>query len=409
MTAVARHTGIAVFGLVPIICGALHTQEPGSFVTKASPTSIDKRLETWKTGLRQSFKAVHGNVVIDLGGSELGIASPRAEMSEAISESQFARLMSAELHRKLTAKPDGWLMTREPGFSKSDLWLNAEAWLKNVDDDQLKKLCTTGIAFADLSDDTKDLFARMCSNPGLQQKMANGDFASAGVRMAFYATGFDGSGKSVSIPLTSLAKDSSYEKDLRDKLERSYQRPATVPQTFSTPSGDLDLTSGEVMNLDAIAKLIKTKYKETLEFDPRLGQSNYYLQGRFTEETLVDCVKEATRALPTEIDLSSDAYKKAVDRLFRERVAKLLDPASAPKGLSLDDALNQKQLTAKDLASMFPELQSGLDQRQISPDSVLTLSACLSFQLVGDGAYLAPGSPPNTSAIGNSWGIALRP
>lgn len=375
----------------------------------ASPTpSVDlaERKSRWRESLRRSFKGFSESVAIDVN---MDSQVPSFEVPPRSAGAKVADQCATLLNRLARDAGGGWAFVREATSSLSPYnnYLAITNWLDRCSDQELARLCGDGVAYEDLPRSTQQVFERLCRNAGLQRRMVAGEFVRCSLRFQFVATVVNRSGTSVTTLLDVFARDSDKEKDLDRLLEKSTlnQRPDVVVPRLT--KGTLDFSSGELLTLAELCARAGSKLGVAYQYDGRLENSTYYIQGKYTPEQFTELLTVLTTPIPTRGLPEISELKRKLDEALRTRLLKYFDPASSPEGLSYGDALSGRQLNAGGMSKYIENLGQFLTTRNVDPASKFTLSAGLNFNLTAPGAYADP-SRPTESPVANRFGITFR-
>lgn len=360
----------------------------------------------WQAALKRAFKGYSSAVVVDVN---LEASAPFTAYSPRLTEAQFANLFALQVGRAAVLQSTGWVFVRQAGSSLSrfDASLETVKWLSKVPDEELSLLCRSAIAFNDLSEGTKRLLARYCQNPGLQEKMANGEFAAASVRLQVMFSFKDKNGALQTYAADPFQKDSEAMQEVRSKVELAYKQPPIVVETKRILLGDLDFSEGRLLRLDELMAEARKAFGKHYMFDGRLSQSYVYVQGKFTDKTFLEFMKAVQNVIePSEISVKPDEVSAIVLDALKNKVAKLIDSSALIEGISSGDVFENRQMSLADLAKLAPAADALLRAHNVPPDTMVTLIPGLEFQLVAPGSTV---TDPKQSPLGNSWAMVVYP
>ena len=396
----------------------ISTVASGQSPTDSAKDTTAQRKEAWTASLRKLFAESKGYVVADVDVSRIVPAMTTVVRPDEYSQ---ASLVGALIHREPRQLPSGWIFVR--GTYTGDNPLNdfalASRWLATITDDELRHLCGDGMSLSEMSPEGRMLFARMCGNRGLQDKMAKGEFVRAAVRMSVAARAIDSKGKPQTLIVDSLFAGSPSETAVTERQEAAYkaQRGPTggrgvvpyPPDEDSVVSGELDLHEGRLLTVEEVVALARAAFQRGFIADSRIGKSTVYWQGRFTKDRFVEALRTVTNTLEAkESPTTMEAANAAIERVLRDKIAKLIDLSDAPNGLSYEDALKGRQVGVKDLAVSMRGLSNALSSYGLSPNSRFTLVPALAISLSASGSYRDP-QQPNESPVGNVWSMVFLP
>lgn len=395
-------------------------QNPQSTITKApvpqDPVAYEKaRVEIWQAALADAFKPINENILVDINKKDLPANPPRLFPPNSridlggspLDDSKvIVRLMSGFLHRKQVALKDGWALCRDKVHSdttssKYDLVLS---WLEQAKPSELRAMLTTGVAFANLSPDSQDLFAGLCYNRGLQKKMANGEFASAELRFSFVGHYKDAQGEKKTMLLDLGSRYWPSEKTKRERLAKQYVRPAINPSNRGNKAkGELQFPVGEIVSVDELSVRASKAFGRPILFDGRFSPQYCYVQGSFTRDTFLTYMRTLSQTIDWQFVRTPEENRAAIIEAIKRIIVPLLDDSLAPPGVSFGAALDGKSVRASDVYESFPDLKGMVKQSKLSDDTVFELSPALTLQLVGEGSDLDPLDPPGSSPLTNAW------
>jgi|GEM_PF-4755111 len=318
--------GLMVFGLT-----SAQNITPKAESTKGqTQDQTEERRQLWQAALQKAFKGYSSAVVVDVN---LDADIPFTAYSARLSEAKFANLFALQVGRVAVSQSTGWVIVRQAGSSSSryDAGIDVARWLSKVPDEELSRLCNSAIPFHDLSEDTMKLLARHCSNPGLQAKMANGEFAAASVRFQIMLTFKDKEGVVQTYPADPFSKDSEKMEKIRSQVESTYKQPQIVVEPKKTLTGKLDFSEGQVLRLDElVAKAAKALGKYYV-YDGRLSRSYFYIQGKYNDQTFLEYLKAVLKTIePAEISFNPDEVSAILTQALKNKISVITESADLP-------------------------------------------------------------------------------
>lgn len=408
---------------IALLCGDLGNLGSGATMPPAQaqdPVAFEKsRVALWQSALVDSFKIFKQNIVIDFNKADLPFSPPRIVQPnpredlgdiKVTDPNTIVDLASYFLHRKKIPLKGGFALARDADYSDSPnaRYERTIKWLRQVKSAELSTLLNDGVPFANLSQASKEIFARFCGNRGLQKKMATGDFASAEVRLSFVGIYRNSAGTRSTLLLDLDSRSWQKEVARRDRLQRLYVKPEKPGvESAKVEVGELVFEKGELLQIDELVKRATIAFKRNILFDGRFSNNYCFIQGHFSKDSFLKYLKAISPIIDWEYLKTLEECRDEIIEEIRHTVAPLVNPTMAPKGLSFDQLLQGSQVRGSDMFSSFPYLQLTLMQMKLPEDTIFTLSPALTLQIVGDGADLEPEDPPGSSPIRNSWSMTL--
>lgn len=384
------------------------------------PIGYEKsRVALWKSALRDMYGPLTQNLLIDINRADLASSPPRLNQPNprpdlgVVNVTNFETIVSLSssfLHRKVVPQKGGWVFVRDASAADTAnaRYEAALRWLESVKQSELTSLLNDGVPFANLSPESKTIFAKFCNNRGLQKKMANGEFASAEVRLSFVGSYKDSQGQRKTILLDLGSRMSETEDARRDKLQRTYARPLENPQPKPKPElGELSFEKGDLLLIEDVVKLANATFNRNIFYDGRFSKCYCYIQGHFTKESFLKYMKVMSPMIEWEYVKTLEECRDEIVGAIRKIVAPLVDLNRAPKGITFDQLLQGSTLRGREMYDAFPPLKQILQQLKLSEETPFVLSPALTIQMVADGNDLEPEDRPGSSPIGNSWSMTL--
>jgi hypothetical protein len=377
-----------------------------------SDAALAKRVPFWRDALRDALCTLSGNIVIDVPRLSLLDRPPRLREAGSakradptpIADEDAVTLTSAFLWRAPIRMRQGWVLA--PSGESSDVRTARiealTAWIQSAPGQEIAALLGDGIPYSSLSSDSKLLFAKLCFNPGVQKRMASGEFLAVRARIGALGRCTDQNHQPRTLFLNGTAPFLPSGQVGLDRLEAKYTRPEVeLPSRRAQPTGSLDLAKGELLTIGDVAARASTALGKPLVFDSRLAKSYVYVQGRFTEGTFLEYMKAVTKLVDWAFRGQTSKEARQELKLTVQRVLpQYLDLHTAPPGISYADILGGRAISLGEVLRAFPDY-NGNDVYKMPDSTVVQLGSALQIVLFGSNAGdLEPDDPPGSSPTG---------
>lgn len=259
---------------------------------------------------------------------------------------------------------------RPPGMTDTLM-----AILSGLDEDGVRRLTGQGLTLGDLGSTADQMLPYLAWDPSMAKVLVE---RGPNVRVqATFAPQFEYTDPKTGRRVVDQLGEVDTGPPWTD-AEVTAQRLPFVPYDPHT-SGTLDFGPGAVITLDEFRRKAESAFGISFELDARLLNAPVFVRGSMNEATFEKIYSEVASAVPPAVIRRPASREEALRELLQSKASLLAQGAGNLHGLSPDDFLNGRTLTAGEMAQLDPKMGEYLRDIGLSPSDRIRLRPGVMF------------------------------